>query len=66
MTETKTTMVCDRCKKTVDRFETAFTVHFPIRDALGDIVYGRDAKYELCRDCTSELEQFLDSKPTEG
>lgn len=64
MTETKTTQFCDRCKCSVSRFETAFTVHYPIRDMLGDIVYGRDVKYELCRKCTSKLEQFL-AKDTE-
>ena len=59
MTESKTTLFCDRCKCEVSRFETIFTVNYPIRDILGDIVYGRNVKYELCRRCSSELEQFL-------
>lgn len=59
---TKRTLICDRCKKEVSRFEIGFKVSFPVRSWDGGIWASDDRRVELCTQCCEELKKFLDNK----
>lgn len=56
------TLLCDRCKKEVSRFEIGFKVSFPVKSWDGCTWASDDRKVELCTQCTEELKKFLDNK----
>lgn len=55
-------LICDKCKKEVERFETSFKVTFPVRDILGNIAAGDKRDVDLCYGCAEKLQKFLDNK----
>lgn len=56
------TLICDRCKKEVSRFEIGFKVSFPVKSWDGCAWASDDRIVELCTQCTEELKKFLDNK----
>lgn len=62
---TTRTLICDRCKKEVSRFEIGFKVSFPVKSWDGCAWASDDRSVNLCEQCTKELKNFLDNKEVE-